>query len=154
MSLKKINLLFKIIIIMLSIIGVGLLLFVAPNIDEFLIQSTTSTLIKIVFWLTGIPVIFILNSLWKLSNGVTTNTVFTNENSRRLVKIAYAGLIESILYAISIVIGLFLLSDNYPFFIICFFFFFLGLIISVVSALLSYIFKMASSIKNENDLTI
>lgn len=154
MSVKKINNLFKSIILILGLSGVSLLLFIAPKISYYLEGSSTSLIIKLLFWLTAIPVFYILTSLWKISSDLGKNQVFTQENSQRLVKIAYAGLIESSIYAIAIIVGLFLFKGNYPYLLICFFFFFLGLVIAIISSLLSYIFNMANQLKKENDLTI
>lgn len=154
MSVKKINTLFKSIIIMLGLSGASLLLFVAPKISNYLEGASTNLIIQFLFWLTAIPVCYILTSLWKISSDLGKNQVFTQENSQRLVKIAYAGLVESSIYAIAIIIGLFLFKGNYPYLLICFFFFFLGLVIAIISSLLSYIFEMASQLKDENDLTI
>lgn len=154
MSVKKINTLFKSIIIILGLSGVSLLLFVAPKISNYLEGSSTNLIIQFLFWLTAIPVFYILTSLWKISSDLGKNQMFTQKNSQRLVKIAYAGLVESSIYAIATIIGLFLFKSNYPYLLICFFFFFLGLVIAIISSLLSYIFEMASQLKDENDLTI
>lgn len=154
MSVKKINTLFKSIIIILGLSGANLLLFVAPKISNYLEGSSTNLIIQFLFWLTAIPVFYILTSLWKISSDLGKNQMFTQKNSQRLVKIAYAGLVESSIYAIATIIGLFLFKGNYPYLLICFFFFFLGLVIAIISSLLSYIFEMASQLKDENDLTI
>ncbi|WP_326717515.1 DUF2975 domain-containing protein [Vagococcus jeotgali] len=66
---------------------------------------------------------YILTVLWQLSNHLASETVFSKENIKRLSKIAYAGLIESGIYAVA-----------------------------VLSALLAYIFKLANRLKDEKDI--
>lgn len=90
MSVKKINTLFKSIIIILGLSGASLLLFVAPKISNYLEGSSTNLIIQFLFWLTAIPVFYILTSLWKISSDLGKNQMFTQKNSQRLVKIAYA----------------------------------------------------------------
>lgn len=154
MSVKRINQLFKVIIIFLGLIGLTALLFLGPKISLFLDGTQSGNGIQWLLWLTALPVLFILISLWRISSDLLKETFFSNENSRRLIRIAYAGVTESTIYGIGLLIGLFKFQGNYPYFMICLAFFFLGLIISVIASLLAYIFKLAGKLKNENDLTI
>ncbi|MGX7024349.1 DUF2975 domain-containing protein [Vagococcus hydrophili] len=154
MTVKKINLVFKSIIIILGVSGLSLLLVVGPKISDYLETTSFEYLILGLLWVTALPVIFILFKLWKISSDLLKSDIFSIKNSQRLIQIAYASLVESGIYGIGIVIGLVELKGNYPFFLICFFFFFVGLTLSVIASLLSYIFKIAGNIKEENDLTI
>lgn len=154
MTIKKINLFFKSIITILGLSGTGILLIVGPRISDYLETTTFEKLIVGLLWITAIPVVFILFKLWKISSDLLKADIFSEKNSQRLIQIAYASLIESGIYGIGIIIGLFELKGNYPFFLICSFFFFVGLTLSVIASLLSYIFKVAGNLKTENDLTI
>lgn len=154
MSVKRTTYLFRGIIVLLGLGGVGLLLFIGPKINLFLNDGQNGDIILFLFWLTALPVILILLNLWQISSELLKEAIFSIKNSSRLTKIAYLGIIESLIYAVAILIGLFQFQGNYPYFIICGAFFFLGLIISIIASLLSYVFKLASQIKTENDLTI
>lgn len=103
-------------------------------------------------WVTAIPYMYILTVLWQLSNHLVSETVFSKENIKRLSKIAYAGLIESGIYTVAFLLGLIFLTANYPFLMICLFFFFVGIVLAVLSALLAYIFKLANRLKDEKDI--
>ncbi|MEG0549753.1 MAG: DUF2975 domain-containing protein [Vagococcus sp.] len=146
MSIKQINVLFKGLIFILGISGIGLLLIIAPEI--------ASNIVLILFWLTAIPVFLILANLWKISSHLLKETLFSEKNSLRLNRIAYFSLVESTIYALAIMLGFISFKENYPYFFICLFFFFLGITLAVIAALLSYIFKLANQLKKENDLTI
>ncbi len=154
MTVKRINLMFKSIIVILGVSGLSLLVFAAPLISQNLEETNLNTVIQVMLWITAIPVLFILMTLWKISSRLLNETVFSKETSEGLIKIAYASLIESGIYGVTLIFGLFQLKGNYPYFLVCFFFFFLGLVIAVIASLLSYIFRMAHELKDENDLTI
>lgn len=154
MSVKKMNYLFKGIILLLGISGFSLLLVLGPKIGLFLNDGQNKNIIQLLLWITAIPVLFILISLWRISSDLLRETIFSKKNSQRLIQVAYSGVVESVIYGIALMIGLLKYQGNYPYFFICFIFFFLGLIIAVIASLLSYIFKLAGQLKNENDLTI
>ena len=154
MSIQTINRLFKSIIITLGLSVAFCLIILVPQISQFLGEEVEVVWIQWLIYLTGIPVVVILFALWQLSTSLLKETIFSERNQSHLIKITYAGIIESAIYALAIVIGLFKLQGNYPYLFICFFFFFLGLIIAVVASLMSYIIKLGSQLKNENDLTI
>lgn len=154
MSVKKMNFLFKLIILLLGISGFSLLLILGPKIGSFLNDGQNGNIIQLLLWITAIPVLFILVSLWRISSDLLNETIFSKKNSQRLIKIAYSGVVESVIYGVALMIGLFNYQGNYPYFFICVIFFFLGLIIAVIASLLAYIFRLAGQLKNENDLTI
>ncbi len=154
MPIKKINILFKLIIVFLGFCGIGLLVVVAPKIGLYLPDKISLTMVLIILWLTAIPVMYILVNLWQISSNLLKKTIFSEKNSQRLIRIAYAGIIESFLYGTATIIGFFLFKGNYPYFLVCLFFFFLGIVLAVIASLLSYVFKLANQLKDENDLTI
>ncbi|MDT2814099.1 DUF2975 domain-containing protein [Vagococcus carniphilus] len=154
MSVVRLNNFFKIILIILGLIGIALLLVVAPLAGDYLPDDISSKLIQLLFWLTSIPVFAILINLWQISSDFFKNNIFKEKNHRRLIRIAYSGMIESLLYGIAIIFGFFKFQDNYPYFFICLFFFFLGIMLAVISTLLAYVFKLGNQLKDENDLTI
>lgn len=154
MSVKRINLLFKGLILFLGMCGLSLLLIVAPKTAVFLTNNLSFNIILGLLWLSSIPVFFILINLWLLSSNLLKESLFSIKNSQRLVYISYASLVESLIYAAALIIGLVMLKGNLPYFIVCLFFFCLGITLAVVASLLSYIFKLGNQLKKENDLTI
>lgn len=154
MSVTKLNNLFKVILIILGFSGITLLIVVTPLIVDYLPDDNSSRLIQLLLWLTAIPVFAILINLWQISSDFFKNNVFKEKNHLRLIRVAYLGMIESLLYGIAIIFGFFKFQDNYPYFFICLFFFFLGIMLAVISTLLAYVFKLGNQLKDENDLTI
>lgn len=152
MAIQKIKGLFRGIILAMWLLGVLFLIILGPKISYYMELGYFSTWIQVLLWLTAIPYMYILTVLWQLSNHLVSETVFSKENIKRLSKIAYAGLIESGIYTVAFLLGLIFLTANYPFLMICLFFFFVGIVLAVLSALLAYIFKLANRLKDEKDI--
>lgn len=154
MSIKKINKLFRIVIICIGIIGITFLFFVAPLASHSIHLNTHQLIIQIFFWVSAIPVFGILFSLWKISTELKKEHYFSEIIQKKLTYITRAGIAECVIYSIAILFGLFFIKNNPSYFVFTGLFFLIGIIIAIFATLLLHIIKHADELKNEHDLTI
>ncbi|MGY3766742.1 DUF2975 domain-containing protein [Vagococcus vulneris] len=154
MKLNTLSNLFQTLIILTACLGLAFLLFVSPELSSFFNIQKYNTWLQLFFWITAIPVYYILFSLWRLSTDFKQERLFTAETKKRLKIIAYAGIGESIFYAFSLTCGIIFFKINLPFLILSGLFFFIGIIIAIIAALLFYLFDAAEQLQQDNDLTI
>ncbi|MGO2082751.1 DUF2975 domain-containing protein [Vagococcus sp.] len=154
MTIKNINRIFRVIIIAMATLGLFFLIRIAPQVSSYIQLSRYQLLVQLFFWITALPVFYILYRLWKMSSEFKKDQFFSAKIAKQLKHIAYAGIIESIIYAIASILGIILFPSNPPFFILTGLFFSLGIIIAIMASLLFHLFSLAEQLKDEHDLTI
>ena len=105
-------------------------------------------------WSTAIPFYIILVCLWKIALHMEHNHSFSKENSKLLAWISNLSLGDALFFFIGNVVFLFFNMNHPGIVIVSFFIMFIGIAISVASAILSHLVRKAATLQEENDLTI
>ena len=149
----------KTIVIMLGICGVILFGFTAPFIGLDFAHNYPEYAYCFTPWLvflliTAIPCYNVLVLAWKIATSISKDSAFTDKNSVRLKNVSILSLLTSAYMFLGNVIFL-VLNMNHPsiFLAICLIVF-VGVAISVASAVLSYLVKKAAKLQEDSDLTI
>ncbi len=159
MTQKSLSLWMKTIVIMLGICGVILFGFTAPFIGLDFAHNYPEYAYCFAPWLvflliTAIPCYSVLVLAWKIATSISKDSAFTDKNSVRLKNVSILSLLTSAYMFLGNVIFL-VLNMNHPsiFLAICLLVF-VGVAISVASAVLSYLVKKAAKLQEDSDLTI
>ena len=105
-------------------------------------------------WITGIPFFTALFLGWQICSDIRYDQAFTIKNANRLKRISALSMIEGILYVAAFFYPFLVGIDHTMFLVILLLILFFALVISVFTSMLSYLFRNASEIKQDNDLTI
>ncbi|AQP53924.1 DUF2975 domain-containing protein [Vagococcus penaei] len=154
MNFKKINTLFRVALSLVALLGLGFLLLLAPKMAHYFSIQKYNLFLQLFFWITALPVYYILFSLWRISTDLKHEKLFTPHTQKRLKTIAYAGIGESVFYALLLICGLIFLKANMPFYLLSGLFFLIGIIIAIIATLLFHLFTVAEQLKQDSDLTI
>ncbi len=159
MTQKSLSLWMKIIVIMLGICGVVLYGFTAPYIGLDFAKSYPEFAFCFTPWLvflllTAIPCYSVLVLAWKIATSISKDKAFTDKNSSRLKNVSILSLATSVYMFAGNVIFLALNMNHFSIFLAICLLVFVGVAISVASAVLSYLVKKAAKLQQDSDLTI
>lgn len=105
-------------------------------------------------WVMAVPCYLVLVYFWKICNQIERDNSFSLENAKSLTRISQLAIFDTIICFFGNVI-LLLMGISHPVVIILFLFvIFAGVAVAVVSAALSHLVEKASTIQEENNLTI
>ncbi len=149
----------KAIIIMFAVCGGIIFGFVLPYATVQILNSFKEYQNFIISWLifsltTTIPCYAVLLIAWKIATSIANNKAFTKDNSQRLKKVSILAFVSSIYLFIGNIIFFILNANPVAWFAALLLVCFIGVSISVASAVLSYFVNKAAILKEENDLTI
>ena len=158
MTSKNLSNLMKVIIIIFGICGIvlyGITVFKGFDFINGYPLNTTKNLPWMIFLLiTGIPCYVDLYQGWRIADTISTDGAFCKDNSRRLKVIGILALITSVYHFIGDTTFLLLGTINTPLYLCEILIFVIGIAIAITSFVLSYLTSKATTIKEENDLTI
>lgn len=159
MTQKSLSLWMKVIVIMLGICGIVLYGFTAPFIGLDFAKNYPEYSYCFTPWLvflliTAIPCYSVLVLAWKIATSISSDTAFTNQNSERLKNVSILSLVTSVYMFAGNVIFLALNMNHFSIFLAICLLVFVGVAISVASAVLSYLVKKAAKLQEDSDLTI
>lgn len=108
----------------------------------------------IFIWVTGIPCYVVLVFAWKIAANIGQDQSFSNTNAKLLKWISNLSAGDAGFFFVGNVMFL-LLNMNHPSIVIMsFFIVFVGIVISVASAVLSHLVKKAAILQEQSDWTI
>lgn len=108
----------------------------------------------IFLWISSIPCFAVLYFAWKISTNIGKDQTFTRKNAFSLKKIAIISASDAGYFFIGNLILLFSNMSHPSVMIASLGVVFLGVAVSVVSAVLSYLVKKAAILQEQSDLTI
>lgn len=159
MTQKVLSVWMKIIIVLFAVCGVAIFFVAVPIIGNDFSQSYPEYSYCFIPWLVfidlmAIPCYIVLGYAWKIAQSISNEKAFTTKNSLRLKRVSILALVTSLYFFIGNMTFL-LLSMNHPtIFILSCICIFIGVSISVASAVLSYLVNKASELQEQSDLTI
>lgn len=159
MTQKVLSLWMKIIIVLFAVCGIAIFFLAVPIIGNDFVKGYPEYSYCFIPWLIfidlmSIPCYIVLGYAWRIAQSISKENVFTNKNSQRLKSVSIIALITSAYFFMGNMIFL-LLSMNHPtIFILSCICIFIGVSISVASAVLSYLVNKASDLQEQSDLTI
>lgn len=159
MTQKSLSRWMKIIIIIFAVCGVVVFGIATPFIGLMLVDSYPEYSYCYAPWLMflllmAIPCYSVLVIAWQVAVSISKDRAFTEKNSKRLKNVAIIALVTSLyLFAGNVV---FLILNMNPIFVFAGFLLvtFIGIAISVASAVLSYLVRKAAKLQEDSDLTI
>lgn len=144
--------------IVIYIIGVAVLAVLAFGIPYMIISSDTGLLLPVLIgmYIPSVPFFIALYQGHKLLNFIDAEAPFSEQSVSAIWVIKYCAAIVSIFYAAMIpyVHYVSIQNDAPGVVILCGFFVFASLIVSVFAAVLQKLVQSALDIKTENDLTV
>lgn len=159
MTQKSLSVWMKLIVVMLGVCGLVLYGFVVPYVGLGYAHDYPEFAHCFVPWLvylsiTAIPCYTVLVLAWKIATSIANDSPFSDKNSARLKSVSILSLATSAYMFIGNV-ALLLLNMSHPsvFLGVCLIVF-IGIAISVASAVLSYLVKRATKLQEDSDLTI
>lgn len=102
----------------------------------------------------AIPFFVALWKVWLICDEISKDNSFCKQNTQRLKFISKLAILEVLLYFAAAIVLLILNLLHPSLLLIVLFIMFIGISIAVVTAALSHLSEKASSLKQENDLTI
>lgn len=159
MTQKSLSVWMKIIVIMLGICGLVLYGFVVPYVGLDFAQNYPDYAHCFAPWvvylsITAIPCYIVLFLAWKIATSISVDSAFTDKNSARLKSVSILALATSAYMFIGNVALLLLNMTHISVFLGVCLIVFIGIAISVASAVLSYLVKRAAMLQQDCDLTI
>ncbi len=108
----------------------------------------------IFLWITGIPCVIALILFWKISSNIGLDHSFSTENASLLKWISRLAAGDSVFFFLGNIL-LLLTDKSHPgIVLLSLIIVFIGMIITIISAGLSYFVGKAAKLQEENDLTI
>ncbi len=159
MEQKKLSNWLKLIIIGIAICGLLFYSFVIPSLGQAITHSYPEFTYRfwpwlIFIWLTAIPCFAVLVFAWKIATNIGLDLSFSDANAKLLKNISFCAAGDAFFLFVGNII-LLLLGMNHPGILLgCFFFVFIGISISIASAVLSHLVQKASVLQEQSDLTI
>lgn len=159
MTQKNLALWMKVIIVLFALCGIAIFGIAVPFVGYDLTSRYTEFSHCFIPWLIfidlmAVPCYIVLGYAWKIAKSISQELAFSKQNSARLKKVSILALATSVYFFIGNMTFL-LLSMNHPtIFILSCICIFIGVSISVASAVLSYLVNKASDLQEQSDLTI
>lgn len=159
MKHKQLSVWLKMIIVFCGIFGLLFCIYIGPQTgkeffgDSENLKALYNPLI-IFIWITGIPFFTALVLGWKICSDIGTDQAFTVKNADRLKRISALSMIECILYVVAFFYPFAVGSNHTIVLVVVLLILLFAVVISVFTSMLSYLFRTASEIKQDNDLTI
>lgn len=159
MTQRVLSLWMKIIIVLFAVCGIAIFFVAVPIIGNDFANSYPEYSYCFMPWLVfieimAIPCYIVLGYAWRIAQSISNEKAFTAKNSQRLKRVSLLALVTSLYFFIGNMAFL-LLSMNHPsIFILSCICIFIGVSISVASAVLSYLVNKASQLQEQSDLTI
>ncbi|MED0987730.1 DUF2975 domain-containing protein [Bacillus paramycoides] len=171
MRQKNLSVWLKLIIAFCWIFGLLFCIYIGPEIGRHTLMHSKSLkglyepfiifiwVTKIPFfivfiWITGIPFFITLVLGWQICSDIGYDQAFTVKNANRLRRVSILSMIESVLCIYTLLYLLISGDYNTNILIVLLPILFFAIVISIVTSMLSYLFRNASEIKQDNDLTI
>lgn len=108
----------------------------------------------IFIWVSGIPCFMVLYLSWKISSNIGKDLSFTEQNASLLKSISFLSAADAGFFFVGNIV-LLLLNMSHPSIVIAsFIVVFVGVSVSVVSAVLSHLVKKAAALQEQSDWTI
>lgn len=159
MTQKSLSKWMKFIVIMLGICGVVIFAIVVPVIGLTLVESYPEFSYCFAPWLIfislmAVPCYAVLVIAWKVATSIAIDNYFTEINSKRLKSVSILSLATSAYLFAGSTIFLLLNMSHFTVFAVSLLVVFVGVAISVASAVLSYLVGKAADLQEQSDLTI
>lgn len=159
MTQKKLSKWMKLIVLLLGICGVVIFAVAVPVIGLELLDGYPEFSYCFVPWLVfvslmAIPCYAVLVIAWRIAQSIAENNSFTEINSRRLKCVSMLSLATSAYLFAGSTVFLLLGMNHFSLFLGTGRISFVGVAISVASAVLSYLVQKASVLQEQSDLTI
>lgn len=159
MTQKSLSKRMKIIIILLGICGAVLFGIAVPVIGLDLADSYPEYSYCFLPWLIfillmAVPCCAVLVIAWKIATSISNDNSFSEINSKRLKNVSVLSLATSIYLFVGATVFLLLSMCHFSMFLGACLVSFVGVAISVASAVLSYLVKKAAALQEQSDLTI
>lgn len=159
MTQKSLSKRMKLIIVLLGLCGAALFGAAVPIIGCDLANSYPEYSYCFLPWLIfillmAVPCYAVLVIAWKIAVSISDDNSFTELNSKRLKTVSMLALVTSIYLFTGATVFLFLSMCHFSMFLAACLVSFVGIAISVASAVLSYLVKKAADLQEQSDLTI
>ncbi|OOR05850.1 hypothetical protein BW897_31190 [Bacillus cereus] len=159
MKQKELSAWLKLIIVFCVIFGLLFFIYIGPEKgNEILLDSEKLKVLYQPFirfiWITGIPFFIALVLGWQICSDIGSDQAFTVKNADRLKIISILSMIEGVLYITTLFYLFIVRGYRTNVLIVLLLILFFSVVISVFTAMLSYLVRKASEIKQDNDLTI
>lgn len=159
MTQKSLSKWMKIIIILFGICGAVIFGIIVPLFGLDAVKEYPEYSHCFVPWLiflliTAIPCYAVLVLTWQIASSISKDNSFTHSNSNRLKYVSIISLVTSVYFFAGNVIFLFLNMTHISITLASLLVVFIGVSISVASAVLSYLVKKAALLQEQSDLTI
>ncbi len=159
MTQKSLSNRMKLIIVLLGLCGVALFGIAVPVIGLDLVDSYPEfsyCFLPLLIFILIIAVQFyaLLVSVWIFAPMIGNDNSFTELNSKRLKNVSLISLATSIYLFVGATVFLLLSMCHFTMFLGACLVSFVGIAISVASAVLSYLVKKAAALQEQSDLTI
>ena len=102
----------------------------------------------------AVPCYAVLVIAWKIATSIGNDNSFTELNSKRLKNVSVLSIATSIYLFVGATVFLLLSMCHFSMFLGACLVSFVGIAISVASAVLSYLVKKAAALQEQSDLTI
>ena len=159
MNKTNLSKIYKIIVSVMTILGVIIYFYVFPAIGKSIIASYPEFSYRyntwlIFVWATGIPCYAVLVNVWKIADNIGKDKAFTYETAGKFKRISQLAFFDSIFLVLGNIL-LLLANMNHPsVLILSFGISFVGVAIGVTALGLAYLTGNAAELKEETDLTI
>lgn len=159
MTQKSLSLWMKLIIILFAVCGVAVFGIIVPFIGSDFAESYPEFSYCFVPWLLfvdlmAVPCYCVLGFAWKIAKSISVERAFSIQNSKRLKNVSILALITSFYFFVGNIVFLLLGMNHFAILILSCICVFIGVSISVASAVLSYLVNKASDLQEQSDLTI
>lgn len=159
MTQKSLSNRMKLIIVLLGLCGAALFGIAVPVIGLDLVDSYPEFSYCFLPWLIfillmAVPCYAVLVIAWKIATSIENDNSFTELNSKRLKNVSVLSLATSIYLFVGATVFLLLSMCHFSMFLGACLVSFVGIAISVASAVLSYLVKKAAALQEQSDLTI
>ena len=108
----------------------------------------------IFIWISGIPCFLVLYYAWRISTNIGNNLSFTDQNASLLKSISVLSALDAGFFFVGNIVLLLLNMSHPSVVIVSFVIVFVGVAVSVASAVLSHLVQKATALQEQSDWTI
>ena len=108
----------------------------------------------IFIWISGIPCFLVLYYAWRISTNIGNNLSFTDQNASLLKSISILSALDAGFFFVGNIVLLLLNMSHPSVVIVSFVIVFVGIAVSVASAVLSHLVQKATALQEQSDWTI
>lgn len=159
MTQKSLSKWMKTIVILLGLCGAVIFAVAVPVAGLMVVEENPEFSYCFVPWLIfilpmAVPCYAVLVTAWKIATSISKDNSFTEINSKRLKNVSVLALGTSVYFFAGSTMFLLLNMSHFTVFAVSLLIVFVGVAISVASAVLSYLVGKAADLQEQSDLTI